>query len=232
MIACVEGGYQEAKAVVFRRSKTGEEVRRICDPEATFSCVAFAPTKGGFALGCDTGDVQIWTARAKTPAATVGGLRDGVAALAFHPSQPVVVGASHEGDVAAWVREGRNWERLWYRAGPHYLGDRLIFSPDGTKVALIYDAHEGIHVYDMTRGATSDEVQGLCSPWHLFPGWNGLSVAEATPDATILRSPQTGGIIGRLPFCLGSLVLNREGNRLAGVLGRELHLYSVEVPTT
>ena len=232
MIACVEGDYQEAKKVVFRRSKTGKEVRRICDPETNFSCVAFAPTKGGFALGCDTGDIQIWTARGKTPAATFGGLRHGITALAFHPTQPVVVGASHEGEVAAWIREGRDWERLWYRAGPHYLGDRLIYSQDGTKVALVYDDHERIHVYDMMRGATSHEVQGLCSPWHLFPGWNGLSVAEVTHDATILRSSQTEGIIGRLPFCLRSLTLNREGNRLAGVLGRQLHLYAVEVPTT
>ena len=157
------------------------------------------PQQKGLCVGCDTGDVQIWTARGKTPAATVGGLRHGIAALAFHPSQPVVVAQAMKG------KSPRGSERaetgaLWYRAGPHYLGDRLIFSPDGTKVALVYDAHEGIHVYDMTSGATSDEVQGVCSPWHLFPGWNGLSVAEVTHDATIIRSPQTGGIIGRLPF--------------------------------
>lgn len=229
-IACVEGGYKEEKSIVFRRSKTGEEFRRICGPEAGFSCVAFRRTKGSFAIGCENGDVQLWSARGKTPAATVG-VRHGIVALAFHPHQPIVVAASNEGDVAAWVQEGKNWERLWYRAGSHYLGDRLIFGSDGTQVALI-DVHEGIHVYDMNRGAVSHEVQGVCSPWHLFRNWNGMSVAEVTHEATIIRSPNTGSIVGRLPFQLKKLILNRDGNRLAGVLGRQLHLYSVEVPPT
>ncbi len=70
-IACVEGGYKEAKAVVFRRTRTGEEVKRICDPETNISCVAFAPTKGGFALGCETGEIQVWTASGKKPTTTI-----------------------------------------------------------------------------------------------------------------------------------------------------------------
>ena len=229
MIACVEGGYEETKSIVFRRSKTGEEVRRICDPEVAVTCVAFSPKNGGFAVGCDGGDIQLWTAKGEAPTTTLYGLHQGIVALAFHPTQPLVVAATSEGEVAAWIREGRNWERLWCRIGPDYLGDRLIFSPDGKQVALI-DHYQGIHVYDIANGATSDECRGVCSPWHLFSDSNGRSFAEVTDEATIVRSPQTGNIIGRLPFNLGNLVLNREGSRLAGVLGRQLHLYSVEVP--
>jgi hypothetical protein len=85
----------------------------------------------------------------------------------------------------------------------------------------------------MTRGgAISHEAQGVCSPWHLFRDWNGISAAEVTHDATIIRPRNTGSIVGRLPFRLERLVLNRNGNRIAGVLGRQLHLYPVEVPPT
>jgi WD40 repeat protein len=229
-LGCVEGGYKERKAVVFRRSNSGEEVRRVIDPEENPTCVAFSPTNGGFAIGCESGSIQLWTARGKKPTATLTGPLDDVDVLAFHPSQPIIIGAGAGGGIVAWIREGRNWERLWYRNAPDHVGKRLVFSPGGTMVAIICDGYESIIIsYDIFNGGKNEETQGVCSPWHRFPDFDGKAVSEVTFDTTIIRSAQTGAVIGRLPFRLKSLVLNREGTRLAGVLGRELHLYSIEV---
>jgi WD40 repeat protein len=229
LLACVEGEYNEKKAVVFRKSGTGEETRRIVATDDDFACVAFAIAGGGFAVGCNSGEIHLWSARGKHPTAIVGGLRNSVVAIKFHPIEPVVVAASNDGEVAAWIREGRSWERLWYRNGTDYMGDRLVFSPSASEVALIND-NQGVTVYDVDNGSTITASEGVCSPWQLFSDGTGALIAETTAEETVVRCSQSADVVGRLPSRLEKLLQSKDGTRLAGVVGRQLHLYAVEMP--
>ncbi len=125
---------------------------------------------------------------------------DDIDVIAFHPSQPIIVAAGGGGGLAAWIKEGRVWERLWYRSAPDHVGKKLLFSKDGTSIAVVCDDVVTVS-HEVQSGRTLGETYGVCTPSHHFPGSNGLSIAEVTQETTIVRSTSSGGIIGRLqPF--------------------------------
>jgi len=230
LLGCVEGAYKQPKVVVIRNSRTGDEIRRfVSDDQEEFTAIGFAHSGGKVAIGCDTGDIQLWSPRSKKPQGFLKGLVHGVNLITFHKEKPIVVAANHDGEIAAWVKEGRLWERLWFKKLQYDGVNQLVISDDGTEVAVVFQKFPVCQSYVIMNGLPVRTIVDSCSHHLAFSEWKGTIVAGSGGGETRVQSAE-GKLCGLLPVELNMFTQNAAGSRIVGVTGREVHLYAIETP--
>lgn len=229
-VACIEGRDNEACALVIRNLSNGVERDRIEGGSEIFTKVAFSAGGRIVAVGARSGIIQLWSnQKPRRLVATLEGIEDWIVAVAFHPHKQSIIAASDVGEVAMWRSERRRWERVWHKRAAD-SAERFVFASDGEQVALIRYFSKGVSIYDYDSGGTVVEESAVSSPWHLFRDSGERFVANASEEETTVRSHARSATLGVLPFGLKMLKQNRDGKLIAGVKGRQLHLYHLEIP--
>ena len=112
-------------------TRTWAQTRRLTSPTGVLS-VAFSPDGGRLAVGQWNGNVQLTETHSWTTA-LLSGQSEQVKGLAFSPDGRTLASASWDGTVKLWDASSR--EEMYTFRPPEALCQRVVFSPDGTRLA-------------------------------------------------------------------------------------------------
>lgn len=121
------------KAVVLHDLKQGTSVRLSPESSYYYVCAAFSPDGGMLAAGDLAGPIRVWDVRNHTLLATLPGHPEETSGVAFSPRGRTLASIGNHQGLKLW--HVATWSEV-HSIDMEEMGFSLVFSPDGTKLAV------------------------------------------------------------------------------------------------
>lgn len=160
--------------------------------QGNFSGITFSMDESILAVGSFLG-VWLYDVSILTPFDLLATERGWITQVAFSPNDALIAIGNQDGDVKVWDRHNQQYVSKMERVGRNNRVTRLVFSPDGQRLASSGGRYDGVYVWHHESGEQVAEftIDESLKP-RFRPGFIPLSfspdgklLAGATPEHTI-----------------------------------------------